>query len=584
MPGGDCCEEEKFGWKFAFVKSKRLDHVPIVSVIIPTYNRPEMLDKALKSILTQSWRSFEIHVVNDAGGDVSKIIADNNRNDLISYIQNERHRGRSASRNTALRMARGKYITYLDDDDVYYPNHLETLVLSLESSKYKVAYSDAHRIHQVKKNGAYIEIGRDIPYSFDFDASALLKTNYIPILSVMHERSCLEAVGLFDENLEVLEDWDLWIRLSQKYPFVHIPKVTAGFTWRTDGSSTTSSPDYRPEWHRCRQIIEAKHKEVRCRASVPSITTREVPLKNGAHQTPTGPLISIVILSLNQWDWTLACIKSIAKYTFVPYEIVVVDNGSSRDTVASLMNYARDNPAVTTIFNEKNLGFAAGNNQGLALARGDYMLLLNNDTLVTEGWLERLLRLFSEYPRCGIAGPMSNYVIGPQLAEARYSSIEEMEFFASTWCMTHRGQSFSVPIAVGFCMLIKRAVVDAVGGLDDLFGIGNFEDNDYCHRTSLAGFEIRIAKDVFIHHQGGQTFKSENFDYARLMKKNWELFKAKWGLPASLPLMPGYIPLSKKGTLRQFVPLPSLDRTHSRPTSERIWVDNSLRLGDMGSF
>lgn len=214
---------------------------PTVSVIVPTHNRPAQLAETLKSILVQSWHDFEIIVVNDAGVDVSPIIGHLNQGNRITSLRHHANRGLAAARNTGIRAAAGKYIAYLDDDDLFYPQHLEMLVTFLEATSFKVAYSDAYRAHQELRDGKYEVTGRDLPYSFDFDYDRILVRNYIPVLCFVHEKSCFQDVGLFDESLKVLEDWDLWIRMSRKHKFAHVKQVTCEFSWREDGSTMSSA-------------------------------------------------------------------------------------------------------------------------------------------------------------------------------------------------------------------------------------------------------------------------------------------------------------------------------------------------------
>jgi glycosyltransferase involved in cell wall biosynthesis len=210
-------------------------------VIIPTYNRQEMLREALRSVLSQTYQDFEIIVVNDGGEDVSEIIDSLNAEGTIVYLRHEENRGVAAARNTALRAASGRYIAYLDDDDVYYPIHLETLVRVLDEGHYKVAYTDSYEILQTRITDRYVTIGERIAYSCDFDQQRMLVSNYITTLNIAHAFDILEEIGLFDEELESHEDWDLWIRLSRKYDFHHIRQVTAAFTKRVDNTSKTSS-------------------------------------------------------------------------------------------------------------------------------------------------------------------------------------------------------------------------------------------------------------------------------------------------------------------------------------------------------
>jgi glycosyltransferase involved in cell wall biosynthesis/radical SAM superfamily enzyme YgiQ (UPF0313 family)/Tfp pilus assembly protein PilF len=233
--------------------------LPLVSVIVPTFNRPDMLVATLQSILEQTYENHEIIVINDCGLDVADIVGWLNKKGNITYIRHDRNRGLAAARNSGLKLTRGKYIAYLDDDDLFYPDHLETLVTRLETTDFRVAYTDAHRAHQVKEKGRYVTTCRDLPYSHDFNADHLLVANQFPVLCLMHEKACLEKSGLFDETLTTHEDWDLWIRLSLHYPFSHIKKVTCEFSWRQDGSTMTSQK--RADFIRTLEIIQAKYQE-----------------------------------------------------------------------------------------------------------------------------------------------------------------------------------------------------------------------------------------------------------------------------------------------------------------------------------
>ncbi len=178
----------------------------LVSVIIPTLDRPEFLRKAVKSILNQTYRQFEIIVINDGGTDVGEILSNIDVGERLTYVRLPQNRERSHARNVGITLAKGKYIAYLDDDDQFLPDHLETLVTFLETSNYEIAYTDAYRIVHEKKNGRYLETHRDVPYSYEFSREKLLRENFIPILSIMHLRSCFDRTGFFDESLNTHED------------------------------------------------------------------------------------------------------------------------------------------------------------------------------------------------------------------------------------------------------------------------------------------------------------------------------------------------------------------------------------------
>ncbi len=172
------------------------------------------------------------------------------------------------------------------------------------------------------------------------------------------------------------------------------------------------------------------------------------------------PLVSIIMLTLNELDHTEKCLASIEAHTPEPHELIIVDNGSTDGTVEFLRRYLAEHDHVRVVANSTNRGFAAGNNQGLSLAEGEYVLLLNNDTLVVPGWLERMLAVFGRHPQAGIVGPMSNYVSGPQLVpDVPYRTLPELEAFAARWTTDHAAQSMAITRVVGFCLLARRAAI-----------------------------------------------------------------------------------------------------------------------------
>ncbi len=283
-------------------------------------------------------------------------------------------------------------------------------------------------------------------------------------------------------------------------------------------------------------------------------------------------LVSIIILAHNQLSYTVLCLESILRYTNLPYELIIIDNGSKDNTPEFLeklskgeeviadwriwtdsegriidrkrvkIHTKKKNKGVNKIFSERfkfircdrNLGFAAGNNLGISEAKGDYILLMNNDIVVTPHWLARLLRVAEMKPEIGIVGPVSNYVSGPQqVKEITYdvNSLKNLNQFAKSWARKNEHHAKPFWRVVGFCMLIKREVISRIGGLDERFGLGNFEDDDFCLRAKLAGFESWIAEDCFIHHFGSKTFQEVGLDYNQSLKVNWEVFKKKWGIP-----------------------------------------------------
>jgi glycosyltransferase involved in cell wall biosynthesis len=231
--------------------------IPIVSVIVPTHNRPELLCIAIDSILAQTMENFEIIVVNDAGIDVEPWIANRDPRRRIRIIRHPRNKGVAASRNTGLKAARGRYIAYLDDDDLYYPEHLQTLVNTAEEHGVSVACSEANRALYAEKNG-WEPLQRDVIYRLDFSADDFLVSNRLPVLSILHRKTCIDTIGLFDEELTTHEDWDMWVRLFHHFPFVAVQRPTCEFRSTMNGISITNT--MRPDFYRTMKIIHRRYR------------------------------------------------------------------------------------------------------------------------------------------------------------------------------------------------------------------------------------------------------------------------------------------------------------------------------------
>jgi len=238
------------------------------------------------------------------------------------------------------------------------------------------------------------------------------------------------------------------------------------------------------------------------------------------------PLVSLVLLTWNALEYTKITIESVRRFTNLPCELVIVDNGSDAPTI----DYLRTLTDATVIYNAENRGFAGGCNQGIAASNGRYVMLLNNDVVVTEHWLDDMVAAAQRDVDIGIVGPRSNNVAGVQQLDVAYQTIEDMHRFAAERRARLRGTGAYLDRVIGFCMLIDRRVIEKIGGLDESFGTGNFEDDDYCMRARLAGYKIWMADDVFIHHFGHRTFAAAKIDYATTMERNWSIFASKYGL------------------------------------------------------
>lgn len=203
---------------------------PLVSVIVRTKNRPELLANALKSIAQQTYSNLEIIVVNDGGQDVRDVVNALAGNIPVTYITHEKSEGRSAAANSGLKAAHGAYFNFLDDDDVFYPDHVETLVSHLHAKEAKVAYSSVLNVYfNGPANMPENRIKEELIFNFDFDSDRLLFGNYIPFMSILFSRDVLSCVEGFCDDMVLYEDWDFLVRISRHFTFHHIDKVTAEY-------------------------------------------------------------------------------------------------------------------------------------------------------------------------------------------------------------------------------------------------------------------------------------------------------------------------------------------------------------------
>jgi GT2 family glycosyltransferase/predicted Zn-dependent protease len=298
--------------------------------------------------------------------------------------------------------------------------------------------------------------------------------------------------------------------------------------------------------------VEGQRRLARDRCLLSKAAPRLVPAEPWFQDAPPlgDELASIIVLCCNEVEYTRHCLESVLRQTRTLYELILVDNGSTDGTPAYLADVQRrpGPERVVVLRNEQNVGFPAGCNQGLAEARGRYVVLLNNDTVVTAGWLDGLVAaVLHEWPSVGMAGAVTNYGRAPQQVPCGYAGLDGVDAFAARRRREFAGQALRVERLTGFCLLARRDVLHRVGGLDEGYGAGFFEDDDLCVRVRQAGFQLLVALDVFVHHFGSRTFTALGIDCARQLDENFARFQAKWGpehsagyrLPAAAGPEPG---------------------------------------------
>ncbi len=233
----------------------------------------------------------------------------------------------------------------------------------------------------------------------------------------------------------------------------------------------------------------------------------------------------IIIPVWNQLSFTKDCVDSILKNTAgVDYRIIIIDNASDSDTKIYLENLKISNPArVSVIRNENNLGFVKAANQGIASSTAPYVCILNNDTLVMKNWLKEMIAIAESAADIGIVNPSSNN-LGQKPAAGQPLELYANEIAGSG------GKFIELGAGIGFCMLIKKKLIERIGVFDEIYGMGNFEDTDFSRRAVKALYRCVRACGAYVYHRENASFdKVKTFDDD--FKRNREIYEFRWGRP-----------------------------------------------------
>ena len=241
--------------------------------------------------------------------------------------------------------------------------------------------------------------------------------------------------------------------------------------------------------------------------------------------------LSIITPVCNNLDATRSFLENVVKYTKSNYQLIIINNNSKDGT----HDYLKTKSDLTNIFvinNNKNMGFAYANNQGIERSDSEYICFLNNDVLLYSGWDLDLITPFNTYHDIGATGPVTNNCAGVQCDDYGLKNVDNESYpliaaqrskeLANNYREHHR--------VIGFCLMAKTKLIKEIRGFDEAFNIGNFEDDDLCVRILLSKKKIFICENAFIYHYGSQTFKENNINHRKSLKHNSKLFSKKWNI------------------------------------------------------
>mgnify|MGYP006280410699 CR=1 FL=1 len=342
-------------------------NAPRVSVIICTYNRREFLPEALRSALAQDYPNLEVILVNDGGEDVADIV-EAMGDPRVTLHQRDENKGKAASLNEAIGLSSGKYICYLDDDDVHYPNHVRTLVDALERNpEYHLAYTDLYQMMlREEPDGStrvlskHVSIGRDFDRYFEFYINQALH------VSLMHTREILDRTGMYNEKVRVMIEWDLNRRIAFYSDFLHVPAVTGEFRVivnKNDRISTRERKDQDKYLHNTLRIKTARPPKPW--AKVPDLSILLAP-----------PHLDATVI--NQ-------LKGIWRYGFMPYQVYLTLPEYEHEAISSAM------PNVVPVNVPADMPHSERVDAALARCDGDYVAVIPGGLGVGDMLIERPL-------------------------------------------------------------------------------------------------------------------------------------------------------------------------------------------------
>jgi GT2 family glycosyltransferase len=232
-------------------------------------------------------------------------------------------------------------------------------------------------------------------------------------------------------------------------------------------------------------------------------------------------LCDIIIPIFNQAQFSRKCIESIRKNTYVKYHIIIVDDKSNEPDTVEFIDRIKNTPDIKVIHNNVNLGWVKSVNRGFKESTAEYVCVMNNDTIVTSGWLGEMISIAEKEKDIGL--------VNPEWEKPQRISIKKY----SLWLKRFKGMYVETDWVRGFCFLVKREVLNKIGGLDEVYAPGYYDDCDFSVRAIKAGFRCVRARAAFVYHHRDTTHKSilGESDWDSLMRRNKQIFYQRWGKP-----------------------------------------------------
>ena len=593
--GALACDDGTPGEKYdlprvTVVESTRFNSTR-VSVIIPCYNYGHLVAEAIESVLLQSYPPEEILFIDDASTDNSVEVARRYESRIRVEVNTE-NLGIVENFKKAVQMTSGDYVCFLGADNRFRGDYIEKCKTILDRNAdvgvvytHFALFGNKASVEAARTNALPHPIAQDV-FIRKFPENPtedIRKRNYIHGSS-MYRRAAYEQAGgyqqshlpednsLFARMLDQGWKSQLWDEPSLEYRQHSKDQVNylkgyetenvylrtkvrelngelgvrrgeaESFSWLIFRAMLRIEKIFVPKNSRREKLLQYLFRGLHLirqhglRSFVKKVIDR-ISERYREHKEKIDdevPRVSIIIPVFNALAFTQKCIHSLFTVdSGVTFEVIVVDNGSTDGTLSWLKKQSKKYSDIRIFHFNQNLGFGAAVNQGAYHCRGEYVVILNNDTIVSSGWLKNLVAPMEKDPLLGIVSPITNYVgEGPQIdpnANHVSSDLAVIEDYARS--ISHRTDEFlyEPKRLVFFCVLIRRELFDWIGFLDEGYVKGNFEDDDYCLRARMAGYTLGIARNSFVYHHGSVTFKKNLISHNHYMFQNRERFYKKAG-------------------------------------------------------
>ena len=528
--------------------TEKLSYNPRFSVVIPVYNvADEMLRECIDSVLNQTYRNFEIVLVDDASTQesVRTVLAEYDKTiesdhkakgmeDIdITVIYRKENGHISRATNDGIAAAKGEFVALCDCDDLYAPNALYEIAKKLnENPDYDFVYSDEDKISEDGKER------RDPFFKPDWSPETFMSYMYTCHLAV-YRKSLMDELGGIRVGFEGSQDYDFVLRLMEKTNKIgHVPKIL--YHWRMRKESTANALTAKP--YIMESTLKAKQEALERRGLIGDVTQiPEIGQFRVTYHPQNNPLVSIVIPSKDNFEILKMCLTSVLEKTeYRNFEIVLVDNGSNDVNKAKItalleeLNAKHGSERIRYIYEKMEFNFSHMCNIGANAAKGEFLLFLNDDIEVSEEvekntntqvvaakWLSILLG----QAQVSYAGAVGCKLYYPNTIQLQHAGVLNLRI-GPGHCLYGRDDNlnyyygrnlldYNFVVVTGACLMVETKKFKEIGGFDEGFPV-TYNDVDLCFRLVKAGYYNVLRNDVaLVHHES----VSRGFDEASVEKE-----------------------------------------------------------------